>query len=105
LIWVKPADQNRPNLVKEERPVTLQDQTQHQNRAPQGMSRNARIALVFTGFATIAGALLFTEHRAHVLGLLVWLPLLACPLMHLFMHGGHHHGGHHRRNDGEPRSP
>jgi hypothetical protein len=29
-----------------------------------------------------------------VLGLLIWLPLLACPLMHLFMHGGHgHHGG------------
>jgi hypothetical protein len=29
-----------------------------------------------------------------VLGVLVWLPLLACPLMHLFMHGGHGHGDH-----------
>jgi hypothetical protein len=65
------------------------------------MSRNARIGLVFAGFAIVAGTLLFTEHRAHVLGLLVWLPLLACPLMHLFMHRGHHHhhGGHDRRGD------
>jgi hypothetical protein len=31
------------------------------------------------------------EHRAHLLGVLVWLPLLACPLMHLFMHRGHRH--------------
>jgi hypothetical protein len=44
------------------------------------------------GFLLIAGALLFTEHRAHVLGILIWLPLLACPLMHIFMH--HEHGGH-----------
>lgn len=51
-----------------------------------------RAALVFLGFAVIAGALLFTEHRAHVLGVLIWLPLLACPLMHMFMHHGH--GGH-----------
>ena len=47
----------------------------------------------------IAGALLFTEHRAHVLGVLVWLPLLACPLMHIFMHGGHGHGGHGGHNE------
>ena len=66
----------------------------------EGMSRNARIGLVFAGFAVIAGALLFTEHRAHVLGLLLWLPILACPLMHIFMHGGHHHGaGHHHGGD------
>jgi len=52
----------------------------------------SRAGLVLLGFIVIAGALLFTEHRAHVLGALIWLPLLACPLMHLFMHGGH--GGH-----------
>jgi hypothetical protein len=69
------------------------------------MSRSARIGLVFAGFAIVAGAFLFTEHRAHVLGLLVWLPLLACPLMHLFMHGGHHHHGRreHRGHDAEAR--
>jgi hypothetical protein len=47
---------------------------------------------VFLGFAAIAAFLLFTEHRAHVLGLLPWLLFAACPLMHLFMHGGHGHG-------------
>lgn len=50
---------------------------------------------VFAGFLALALLLLVTEHRAHVLGVLPWLLLLACPLMHLFMHGGHgHHHGH-----------
>jgi hypothetical protein len=55
----------------------------------------SRTTIVLVFFLAIAGALLFTEHRAHVLGVLVYLPLLACPLMHFFMHGGHGgHGGH-----------
>ena len=55
----------------------------------------SRAGFVLVGFLLIGGALLFTEHRAHVLGALIWLPLLACPLMHLFMHSGHGgHGGH-----------
>ena len=59
---------------------------------------DSRAGLVLLGFLVIAGALLFTEHRAHVLGALIWLPLLLCPLMHIFMHGGHGgHGGHGRR--------
>jgi hypothetical protein len=49
----------------------------------------SRAGLVLIGFLVIAGALLFTEHRAHVLGALIFLPLLLCPLMHMFMHGGH----------------
>jgi hypothetical protein len=53
---------------------------------------SSRAALVLLAFLIIAGVLLFTEHRAHVLGVLIWLPLLACPLLHMFMHGGH--GGH-----------
>ena len=44
----------------------------------------------------VGGFLLFTEHRAHVLGFLPFAFLLACPLMHVFMHHGHHHGGHSR---------
>ncbi len=60
----------------------------------------SRSGLVLLGFLAIAGALLFTEHRAHVLGALIWLPLLLCPLMHLFMHGKHgKHGGHGRHAD------
>lgn len=48
---------------------------------------------VFAGFVLIAGYLLVMEHKAHLSGWLssygIWLLLLACPLMHLFMHGGH----------------
>jgi hypothetical protein len=53
--------------------------------------------------AAVGGFLLFTEHRAHVLGLLPYAFLLACPLMHMFMHRGHHHGGngHAERTDDE----
>ena len=47
---------------------------------------------IFYGFLAFIGFLLFTEHRAHVLGILPYLILLACPLMHMFMHRGH--GGH-----------
>lgn len=51
---------------------------------------------VFIGFLALAAFYLLAEHRAHLLGLLPWLLLLACPLMHLFMHHGHrpHGGGH-----------
>lgn len=52
----------------------------------------------FMGFLIIAAYLLITEHRAHLLGWLssywIFLLVIACPLMHLFMHRGHGHGGH-----------
>jgi hypothetical protein len=40
------------------------------------------------------GVYLFATHTGHILAALPYLLLLACPLMHLFMHGGHghHHG-------------
>jgi hypothetical protein len=73
----------------------------HSNHSGQQSSfLFSRAGLVLIGFLIIAGALLFTEHRAHVLGVLIWLPLLACPLMHMFMHGGHGHGGN-RSSDRE----
>ena len=57
---------------------------------------STRSSWVLLGFLGIAGYFLITEHRAHVIAVLPWLFLLACPLMHLFMHGGHGtHGGHH----------
>ena len=37
-------------------------------------------------------SILLSEQRAHFLGALPWLLLLACTLMHVFMHRGH--GGH-----------
>ena len=45
--------------------------------------------LVLAGFLALAGYLLAGEHRVHVLAALPFLIFLACPLMHLFMHGGH----------------
>jgi hypothetical protein len=80
--------------------MSAQDHFGHQGQSRQGMSIKSKAGLVLVGFLIIAFALLFTEHQAHVLGLLVWLPLLACPLMHVFMHGGHgHHGSYDQRND------
>ena len=80
--------------------MSVQDHSGHQENAPGGLSVKSRAGWVLIGFLVIAGALLFTEHRAHVLGLLIWLPLLACPLMHIFMHGGHgHHGNHDQQNN------
>ena len=50
---------------------------------------------ILVAFLAIAAFFLITEHRAHMLGALPFLLLLACPLMHLFMHHGHDtHGGH-----------
>ncbi len=60
-------------------------------------------SIVFIGFFAIAAFFLFTEHRAHALGILPFLLLLACPLMH-FMHGGHGgHGGHRDESDERER--
>ena len=47
----------------------------------------AGVALVV--FLGIAAFFLITEHTAHFFGVLPYLLLLACPLLHLFMHGGH----------------
>ena len=74
--------------------MSMHDRSEHECQ-PQGSFLTSRAGLVMLGFLVIAGALLFTEHRAHVFGVLIWLPLLACPLMHIFMHHGHGgHGGH-----------
>jgi uncharacterized membrane protein YhaH (DUF805 family) len=64
----------------------------------------SRVALLI--FLAVAAFFLLTEHRAHLFGILPYLLLLACPLMHLFMHRGHgnHHGSQRetRRRPGEP---
>lgn len=74
-------------------------QHDEQEATPFWRSRSGVVAL---GFLLIIGVLMFTEHRAHVLGVLPFLLLLACPLMHVFMHHGHGHHGHHVQ--GQPSS-
>lgn len=66
--------------------------------------------VVLAVLLAIAAFYLWSEHRAHVFGALPYLLLLACPLMHLFHHGGHghhHHGGSARArgDDTEGRQP
>jgi len=61
-----------------------------------GLTSISRIVLLC--FIAIIAFFLLAEHSAHVFGVLPYLLLLACPLMHLFMHG--HHGGH----DGDHKS-
>jgi hypothetical protein len=50
---------------------------------------------VFAGFAAIAAYFLLAEHRAHLFGVLPYLLLAACPLLHFFHHSGH------RRKEGD----
>ena len=72
--------------------------------APPGFwgSRYALGLLVLGGISTY---LLLSEHRAHFIGALPLLLLLACPLMHVFMHNGHGgHGGAHKGYDGPDKS-
>jgi hypothetical protein len=62
-------------------------------RSPAGLALLVVIA--------VGGFYLVTEHTAHLLGALPYLLLLACPLMHVFMHHGH--GGHGHQH-GQPGS-
>jgi len=67
----------------------------HHHHAGSGSFWTSCAFLVFLGFAAVALFFLWSEHKAHILGALPYVLLLACPLMHVFMHRGHgRHGGH-----------
>lgn len=68
----------------------------HEHQAPPFWSSPAGLVLLVA--AAVGGFYLVTEHRAHLFGALPYLFLLACPLMHVFMHRGHGHGGHGRES-------
>lgn len=64
--------------------------------------KNFRFNFGLLVFTLVAGFFLVVEHKAHILGFYTeheshilsafpYLLLLLCPLMHLFMHGGHGH--------------
>ena len=72
---------------------------------PQSSFWRSKAGIVACGFLLIGGFFLLTEHWAHVLGILPYLLILACPLMHLFMHKGHGgHGGPHNHKP-DKRNP
>ncbi len=66
------------------------DHSQHDSEPKGFWGSRYSIGLIVMG--AIAAYFLLSEHRAHFFGALPFLLLLACPLMHLFMHHGH--GGH-----------
>ncbi len=67
-----------------------QDSADQEDRRPFSPLKGAA-AMV----GVIAAVFILREHWGHVLGFLPYALLLACPLMHIFMHGGHgHHHGH-----------
>jgi hypothetical protein len=79
---------------------------QGQTAASQGSFWTSRAFLVCAILLAIAGVLLWTEHFAHALGLLPFLLILACPLLHIFMHGGHgRHGDHVHQQPSDGRRP
>ncbi len=65
----------------------------------------SRTGLTLIAFLAIAAFFLITEHTAHLFGILPYVLLLLCPLLHLFMHSGHddhaNHAGH--ITDGEKK--
>ncbi|CAN7766523.1 MAG: DUF2933 domain-containing protein [Pseudomonadales bacterium] len=65
----------------------------------------SRAGLALLVACAVIGFYLLTEHTAHLLGALPFLLVLACPLMHVFMHrgGGHHHGSTRSTNDEQRR--
>ena len=62
--------------------------------SPELIFWRSRSGVVFIVFGVVAAIYLLFEHTAHVIQYLPFGIVLLCPLMHMFMHGGHRaHGG------------
>ncbi len=76
---------------------------EHDHQTHQGHRTNSIAKWILIGFLLVAGYFLVLEHRAHLAGVLGYLPLLlllGCGLMHLFMHHGRGgHAEHHSQKD------
>ncbi|HCZ14075.1 MAG TPA: hypothetical protein DHV85_05640 [Candidatus Accumulibacter sp.] len=86
---------NESDRLAEEKTVSTHDHTDNRRSSADGSRRH--FWWVFGGFAALSLILLAVEHRTHLLSWLPpwwpWLFLLACPLMHVFMHGSHNAQG------------
>jgi hypothetical protein len=76
----------------------------HQDGGPPSFWRT-RYGIGLLVLGTVAAYFLLTEHLAHVAGFLPFAFILACPLMHLFMHHGHGHDHHAHGTEGESAPP
>ena len=63
---------------------------------------NSRRVIILCATVGIIGAVFLTGHSNHLIAVLPYLLLLACPFMHLFMHRRHGHSGK-DGNDGRSR--
>jgi hypothetical protein len=63
----------------------------------------SRTGVVLLAFLAIAAFFLLTEHTAHVFGVLPYVLLLLCPLLHALMHHGH--GGHSGHDEEQEQHP
>ena len=81
------------------------DHGRYQDNEPPSFWRT-RYGIGLLVLGAIAAYFLLTEHLAHVAQYWPFAFLLACPLMHLFMHHdhGHDHQGH-QDHDGSARRP
>jgi heme/copper-type cytochrome/quinol oxidase subunit 4 len=83
--------------------MTQHDHSPGESNLNEGRKRsflNTPAGFALCVFLAVAGVFLWVEHRAHILGVLPLLLLLAiCLGMHFFMHRGHggHGGGRHER--------
>lgn len=69
----------------------------HEHEPANSSDAKSKANIAFIVFLVITAFFLVFEHRAHITGWFRYFPyllLLACPLMHLFMHRGHGHGEH-----------
>ena len=72
----------------------------HETHARCGHQARPGWGWIFFAFLFMAVVLLWEEHRAHILGVIPYLILFSCPLMHLLHRHGHrrnrdHKEGHH----------
>ena len=79
------------------------DHDHSQNDSEPKAFWSSRYAIGLLVMGAVAAYFLLSEHRAHFFGALPFLLLLACPLMHVFMHRGH--GGHAGHADPQQSPP
>jgi hypothetical protein len=90
---VAPAVHLRKGMTSHELPHPETDEASYRRRLRWGLGVFLAIAVFF----------LWKEHRAHLFGVLPWLLLLACPLMHMLMR--RRHNGQHGGAGGSPDKP